>query len=77
MELIVRAVDVGSGNTKFVAAAQFCMVFVVLVPLAWVLGITTHMGLSGMWFAAVAYSISACIVMTLKFRGGTWKSIKL
>ncbi len=67
----------GAGNTKFVAAAQFCMVFLVLVPLAWVLGITTNMGLSGMWFAAVAYSIAACIVMTLKFRGGAWKSINL
>jgi multidrug resistance protein, MATE family len=67
----------GAGNTKFVAVAQFCMVFAVLVPFAWVLGITTHMGLSGMWFAAVAYSISACIVMTLKFRGGAWKLIKL
>ncbi len=67
----------GAGNTKFVAAAQFCMVFLVLVPLAWVLGVMTNTGLSGMWFAAVAYSITACIVMTLKFRGGAWKSIKL
>ena len=67
----------GAGNTKFVAAAQFCMVFLVLVPLAWVLGVMTKTGLSGMWFAAVAYSITACIVMTLKFRGGSWKSIKL
>ncbi|MDB4945790.1 MAG: Na+-driven multidrug efflux pump [Labilithrix sp.] len=65
----------GAGNTKFVAAAQFCMVFVVLVPMAWVLG--TRFGLSGMWFAAVAYSIVACIVMSLKFRGGSWKSINL
>jgi Na+-driven multidrug efflux pump len=67
----------GAGNTKFVAAAQFCLVFCVLVPLAWVLGITTNLGLSGMWTAAVAYAIGACIVMTLKFRGGAWKLIKL
>jgi MATE family multidrug resistance protein len=67
----------GAGNTKFVAAAQFCLVFFLLVPLAWVLGITTHVGLTGMWFGAVAYAIGACAVMTLKFRGGAWKSIKL
>jgi putative MATE family efflux protein len=67
----------GAGNTKFVAAAQFCMVFFVLVPVAWFLGIAVKMGLSGMWFGAVAYSISVCIVMTLKFRGGSWKLIKL
>jgi MATE family multidrug resistance protein len=67
----------GAGNTKFVAAAQFCLVFFVLVPLAWVLGIKSGHGLPGMWAAAVAYSIGAAIVMTLKFRGGSWKTIKL
>lgn len=67
----------GAGNTKFVALAQFCMVFGVLVPVAWVLGTMTHMGLSGMWLAAVTYAILACAVMTLKFRGGGWKSIQL
>jgi len=65
----------GAGNTKFVAAAQFCLVFAVLVPLAWVL--SGRNGLNGMWTAAVAYSVGACIVMTVKFRGGTWKEIKL
>ncbi len=67
----------GAGNTKFVALAQFFLVFVVLVPLAWVLGIRMGFGLRGMWAAAVAYAICASIVMSLKFRGGTWKSIRL
>lgn len=67
----------GAGNTKFVAAAQFCLVFFLLVPLAWVLGVTTNNGLTGMWVAAVAYAIGAAIVMTLKFRGGAWKHILL
>ncbi|MCL2723830.1 MAG: MATE family efflux transporter [Polyangiaceae bacterium] len=65
----------GAGNTKFVAAAQFCLVFIVLVPLAWLGGM--RFGLVGMWSAAVVYSICAAIVMSLKFRGGSWKSIKL
>jgi putative MATE family efflux protein len=67
----------GAGNTKFVAAAQFCLVFFLLVPLAWVLGVTTGGGLTGMWIGAVAYAIGAAIVMTLKFRGGSWKHILL
>jgi Na+-driven multidrug efflux pump len=67
----------GAGNTKFVAAAQFFLVFMVLVPMAWVLGIATKIGLLGMWIAAVTYAISAACVMTLKFRAGGWKSIKL
>ncbi|HVH41024.1 MAG TPA: MATE family efflux transporter [Labilithrix sp.] len=67
----------GAGNTKFVAAAQFCLVFFVLVPLAWVLGIKTSAGLTGMWGAAACYCVGAAIVMTLKFRGGSWKKIEL
>lgn len=65
----------GAGNTKFVAIAQFCMVFLLLVPLAWILG--SSYGLSGMWLAAVAYSVTAAVVLSLKFRGGSWQSIKL
>ena len=49
--------------------------FLVLVPLAWLLGIQSGVGLKGMWVAAVCYSIGAAIVMTLKFRGGSWKKI--
>ncbi len=67
----------GAGNPKFVAAAQGIMVFCVLVPLAGVLGLTTHLGLSGMWSSVVVYAICAAIVMTLKFRGGAWKLITL
>lgn len=67
----------GAGNTKFVAAAQFCLVFFLLVPAAWVLGIKFGLGIMGMWIAAAAYMIGAAIVMTLKFRGGSWKKIEL
>lgn len=67
----------GAGNTKFVAVAQLCLVFLILVPVAYVLGIKTDLGLRGMWTAAVLYSIAAAIVMTLKFRGGSWKKIEL
>jgi putative MATE family efflux protein len=67
----------GAGNPKFVAAAQFCLVFCVLVPLARLLGVEAGFGLNGMWTAAVCYAIGAAIVMTLKFRGGSWKKIQL
>lgn len=67
----------GAGNTKFVATAQFFLVFGVLVPLSWLLGLRSGVGLTGMWIAAVCYMIGAAIVMTLKFRGGSWKKIVL
>lgn len=75
--LILSEALFGAGNTVFVAIAQLCLIFLVLVPLAFVLGIYAGVGLVGMWSAAVLYAIGACTVMTLKFRGGTWKKILL
>jgi Na+-driven multidrug efflux pump len=67
----------GAGNTKFVAVAQLCLVFGILVPVARLLAVEAGVGLIGMWMAAVAYAICAAIVMSLKFRAGGWKSITL
>jgi Na+-driven multidrug efflux pump len=75
--LILSEALFGAGNTVFVALAQLCLIFLVLVPLAFVLGIYAHIGLLGMWLSAVLYAIGACIVMSLKFRGGAWKKITL
>jgi Na+-driven multidrug efflux pump len=67
----------GAGNPKFVAAAQFCLVFLLLVPMARLLGVEAGFGLVGMWTAAVSYACGAAVVMTLKFRGGAWQKIQL
>jgi putative MATE family efflux protein len=67
----------GAGNTKFVAAAQLCLVFLLLVPLAWILGVKEDLGLRGMWTAATIYFVAAAAVMVTKFRSGSWKKIVL
>jgi putative MATE family efflux protein len=67
----------GAGNTKFVAAAQFLLIFVWLVPAAYVLGIVLHLGLKGIWISAFVYSMLAAATMCAKFAGGTWKKIRL
>jgi MATE family multidrug resistance protein len=67
----------GAGSTKFVAAAQLALVFGWLVPGAYVLGVPMHMGLNGIWIAAFVYACLAAAVMSVKFAGGTWKSIRL
>ena len=67
----------GAGATKFVAAAQFVLVFFGLVPLAWFLSLKLDFGLVGMWLAAALYAILASATMSLKFRSGSWKSIRI
>ncbi|HEY8039116.1 MAG TPA: MATE family efflux transporter [Polyangiaceae bacterium] len=67
----------GAGNTKFVALAQFLLIFVWLVPGAYVLGIVLHLSLKGIWISAFVYALLAAATMTAKFAGGSWKKIKL
>jgi putative MATE family efflux protein len=67
----------GAGSTKFVAVAQFLLVFGLLVPGAYVLGIMMHLSLNGIWMAAFAYAGLCAAVMSVKFASGTWKQIKL
>jgi MATE family multidrug resistance protein len=67
----------GAGNTKFVAIAQFALVFGCLLPLALFLGLVMHLALVGIWLAACVYFIFAAITMALKFRQGSWRTIVL
>jgi putative MATE family efflux protein len=67
----------GAGNTKFVALAQFLLVFACLVPGAYLLGIVLHLSLNGVWIAAFAYACLAAVTMSAKFASGTWKQIRL
>jgi multidrug resistance protein, MATE family len=67
----------GAGATKFVAAAQFCLIFGLLLPVSWLLGLQLGHGLHGVWVAAFLYACLAAVVMGGKFATGSWKKIKL
>ena len=67
----------GAGNTVFVAIAQFVLVFLILIPLAWLLSIKAGLGLIGMWIAAAVYAVMAASTMTTQFARGKWKNIAL
>ncbi len=67
----------GAGNTKFVAAAQFLLVFAWLVPGAHLLGVVMKLSLDGIWIAAFVYFCLAAVTMSVKFASGSWKTIRL
>ncbi len=67
----------GAGNTRFVMIVELVLHFCCLVPLAWLLGITFHFGLVGIWSAALVYVLLLTSVMVWKFRSGDWKTIQL
>lgn len=67
----------GAGNTRFVMLVELVLHFFCLVPLAWLFGITLHLGLPGIWASAVVYVLLLTATMTWKFRRGDWKSISI
>lgn len=67
----------GAGNTRFVMVVELCLHFGCLVPLAWLLGITFGFGLIGIWSSAIAYITLLTLIMTLKFKKGDWKDIRV
>lgn len=75
--MIVVEALFGAGNTRFVMIAQACLHFGILVPLAYVLGITFKLGLAGIWIGALVYAVALAVVMSVKFKSGDWKSIRI
>jgi multidrug resistance protein, MATE family len=67
----------GAGATKFVAAAQTVLIFGLLLPVSWLLGLKLGFGLRGVWVAAFLYASFAALTMGMRFGGGSWKRIKL
>jgi Na+-driven multidrug efflux pump len=75
--LILSEALFGAGSTKFVAVAQFVLICTVLVPGAYLFGIKLNLGLVGIWIPGCIYAALAAVTMSVKFRSGGWKSIKL
>ena len=75
--MIVSEALFGAGNPKFVAVVQFILIFFVLLPLAYLFAIVFALGLVGIWLAACVYVALAAVAMTLKWKGGSWKTIEL
>ena len=67
----------GAGNTKFVMVVELMLHFMCLVPLAWILGVRLDLGIVGLWSAAITYIVLLALIMTLKFKQGSWKSIRI
>jgi Na+-driven multidrug efflux pump len=67
----------GAGNTMFVAVAELALHVGCLVPLSYLLGVALDFKLVGIFAAAVVYIAGLAVVMTWKFKAGSWKHIKI
>ncbi len=67
----------GAGNTRYVMLAEVLVCSLFYLPVAYLLGIRAHLGITGAWLGELAYWITMSSLMAVKFRTGTWKSIRV
>ena len=68
---------VGAGASLFVMKVEIALHVGVLVPRSYVLASPLGLKLNGIFIAAIVYVVLLALFMTLKFRSGTWKSIRI
>ncbi|MEI8258175.1 MAG: MATE family efflux transporter, partial [Deltaproteobacteria bacterium] len=67
----------GAGETRYVMMVEMGLHFGCLVPMAWLLGMTLHLGLPGIWSAVALYATGLAGFMSVKFARGGWKKLKV
>jgi putative MATE family efflux protein len=67
----------GAGLTRYVMITETLILWGLLVPLAYVLGIVFGWGVIGTWIAYGAFLIVYGIIMLWKFRRGEWQHVRL
>lgn len=75
--LVLAQALFGAGATRFVMKVEIVLHTLCLLPLSYLLGIVLNFKLVGLWSSALVYIVALAIVMTWKFKGGSWKQIKI
>ncbi len=67
----------GAGDTRWPLAVSFAGLWLVRLPVAWVLGVVLGWGMLGLWAAYVVEYYGRAIVVTWRYARGGWKSLKV
>lgn len=67
----------GAGNTRFVLWAELLVCGFIYLPVVFLLGLRTPLGLSGAWMGEYIYWVAVTAIMALKFHRGDWKRIQV
>jgi MATE family, multidrug efflux pump len=67
----------GAGATRIPMLATFLSLVLVQIPLAFWLPGRTGAGLSGVWYAIAIAIVVQCVALSVFYRRGQWKSVRL
>lgn len=67
----------GAGDTGFVLLAQALPIWLIRLPLSWMLGIVAGMALPGIWAAMILDMSVRALMLGLRFRNGAWQRLRI
>jgi putative MATE family efflux protein len=67
----------GAGDTRFVLLAQVGSIWLIRLPLAFLLALTLNVGLAGVWTANIIDITIRATVLGLRFRSGAWQRVRV
>jgi len=75
--IVLSNVLQGAGNTRFVMLAELLICGGIYLPAAYLIGLRFGGGIVGAWTGEYVYWIFLALLVTWKFRKGTWKKIRI
>lgn len=67
----------GAGDTRSTMWVTFISMWLIRLPLAWLLSLNLGLGPVGVWFAMVSSMVMQGLMMSWRFHQGKWKHIKV
>jgi putative MATE family efflux protein len=67
----------GAGDTRGTMWVVIIAMWLIRLPLAWMLALTLGFGAAGVWAAMVASMVCQGLLMARRFHGGRWKELKM
>ncbi|MCI0474872.1 MAG: MATE family efflux transporter, partial [Anaerolineales bacterium] len=77
VSMIVASALRGAGDTRATLAVTFAGIWLMRVACGYVLGIGLGLGLFGMWIAWFGDFVVRAALVTLRFRTGRWKTLRV
>ena len=67
----------GAGSTRFVMGTELVVCATLYLPVVYVLGLHTRLGMLGAWMGEYVYWVALAAIMAWRFRSGKWKTIEV
>ena len=67
----------GVGDTKWIFAITVGSIYVLRLPLAWILGVSMGYGLAGIWWALSLELVARGVLFLLRFQSSAWERLRV